>query len=80
MAGILSTLRKQRLYLLIFCFFLWMSSAGVLFPHITPISVDYFAAPTVGDGVYVTCDDNVPGPAQTQGHNSTVSRTGWLFW
>lgn len=73
MAGILSTLRKQRLYLLIFCFFLWMSSAGVLFPHITPISVDYFAAPTVGDGVYVTCDDNVPGPAQTQGHNSTAA-------
>eukprot|EP00892_Ulva_mutabilis_P007174 jgi/Ulvmu1/4829/UM020_0115.1 len=69
MADVFSTLRRKRLYLLIFCFFLWMAAAGVLIPHITPISVDYFAAVKGGDGI--KCDGDVSYRAQAQSHNST---------
>lgn len=35
-----------------------MASAGILFPHITPVSVDYFAG-TSSDDASTTCDGNV---------------------
>lgn len=73
MADVFSTLRKKRLYLLIFCFFLWMAAAGVLIPHVAPISVDFFAATKSSDGVGIACDGNVSGPAHTQGRNATLS-------
>lgn len=71
MSDVFSTLRTKRLYLLVFCFFLWMGSAGVLFPHITPISVDYFAVTKGSGSLDGTCDSNVASIPQTRGQNAT---------
>lgn len=73
MTDVFSTLRTKRLYLLIFCFFLWMASAGVLIPHVTPVSVDYFAATDGGGRLHGSCDGIVASTMQTQGQNSTVA-------
>lgn len=53
MATLVATLLSRRLWLVFSSFFLWMAALTVMIPHLTPISVDYFAS--LEAGVPVSC-------------------------
>lgn len=54
MDSLVATLLRKRLWLLFVSFFLWMAAITLLLPHMTPISVNYFASRAAG--VPVSCE------------------------
>lgn len=59
MESLAQTLVRKRLWLVFVSFFLWMASATFLLPHLTPISVNYFASREAGE--VVSCEDGKHG-------------------